>query len=212
MELEYEIQRKITSAALRLSSDGSPSKAVKRQRKMIYQQSLQQLKDIEAKLRTLRLAEMYNSTQAQPQVPPVNNSSPWSKAKKKPRPPNGTESALDEEAGFIQQQQPDLVPSSSEGHDMYLDDLGVNLSPATHHHHHQPIRATPLRRDRSLSPKNVPSLPPPVIRPEQLPMSAPSSPHKMRPNSNATTYQHQHYANGLNHHHHHPIHHPQIRR
>ena len=44
MELEYEIQRKITSAALRLSNDGSPSKAVKRQRKMIYQQSLQQLK------------------------------------------------------------------------------------------------------------------------------------------------------------------------
>lgn len=44
MELEYEIQRKITSAALRLANDGSPSKAVKRQRKMIYQQSLQQLK------------------------------------------------------------------------------------------------------------------------------------------------------------------------
>lgn len=44
MELEYEIQRKITSAALRLATDGSPSKAVKRQRKMIYQQSLQQLK------------------------------------------------------------------------------------------------------------------------------------------------------------------------
>lgn len=48
LELEYEIQRKITSAALRLSSDGSPSKAVKRQRKMIYQQSLQQLKVINA--------------------------------------------------------------------------------------------------------------------------------------------------------------------
>lgn len=46
MELEYEIQRKITSAALKLANDSSPSKAVKRQRKMIYQQSLQQLKVI----------------------------------------------------------------------------------------------------------------------------------------------------------------------
>ena len=44
LELEYEIQRKITSAALRLATDSSLSKAVRRQRKMLYQQSLQQLK------------------------------------------------------------------------------------------------------------------------------------------------------------------------
>jgi len=71
LELEYEIQRKITSAALRLATDSTLSKAVRRQRKMLYQQSLQQLKDIETKLRSLRLAEMYNSTQAQPQVAAV---------------------------------------------------------------------------------------------------------------------------------------------
>ena len=44
LELDYEIQRKITSAALRLATDSSLSKAVRRQRKMLYQQSLQQLK------------------------------------------------------------------------------------------------------------------------------------------------------------------------
>jgi hypothetical protein len=82
-----------------LASDSSPSKAVRRQRKTLYQQSLQQLKDIETKLRTLRMAEAYNSTQAQPQVPVVSNS--WhSKLKKKPRPSN-QDTTLDEEAGFI---------------------------------------------------------------------------------------------------------------
>lgn len=231
LELEYEIQRKITSAALRLSNDGSPSKAVKRQRKMIYQQSLQQLKDIETKLRTLRLAEMYNSTQAQPQVPAVT--SPWSKAKKKPRPP-GDSSTLDEEAGFIHQPQPDVLVGSSDAqihHDLYLDDLAVNLSPSTgsnnHQLHHQNLRsATPLRRDRSLSPASK-SHQTVSAAPSSAARSAPASPHKMRPSSNSATsvasYQHhqQHYANGHHHHphqqpaqfqHHHQHNHPQIRR
>ena len=65
LELEYEIQRKITSAAFRLANDSGASKAVRRQRKLLYQQSLQQLKDIETKLRGLRLAEVYHSSQAQ---------------------------------------------------------------------------------------------------------------------------------------------------
>lgn len=218
MELEYEIQRKITSAALRLANDGSPSKAVKRQRKMIYQQSLQQLKDIETKLRSLRLAEMYNSTQAQPQVP-VTTTSPWSKAKKKPRPNGGSDATLDEEAGFIQ------TETSLDGHDLYLDDHGVNLSPAVtqqhgtnhhnHHHHHQPLTATPMRRDRSLSPTQVPvssSVPCSVLRSEQMPRSAPSSPQKNR-HANSAMYQHQQqYTNGYSNHHHHHPHHPELRR
>lgn len=85
------------------------------------------LQDIETKLRSLRLAEMYNSTQAQPQVPVSStstNTSPWSKVKKKPRPNGGSDGALDEEAGFIQ------TEASLEGHDLYLDDHAVNLSPA----------------------------------------------------------------------------------
>ena len=174
------------------------------------------IKDIEAKLRSLRLAEMYNSTQAQPQVPPIN--SPWSKVKKKPR-PNG-DSNVDEEAGF----NPTEL-TSSDGPDLYLDDPGVNLSPAVtqqqqqlHHqvHQHQPITTTPLRRDRSLSPAatNPPisSVLANVSRSEQMPRSAPASPQKMRPNnpsctsSNTATYQ-THYGNGYGHH---P--HPQIRR
>jgi hypothetical protein len=155
---------------------------------------------------------MYNSTQAQPQVPPV--SSPWSKVKKKPR-PNG-DSNMDEEAGFS-------PTESSDGPDLYLDDPGVNLSPAVIQHHqihqhlhqHQPITTTPLRRDRSLSPgattnPPVSSVLSNVSRSEQMPRSAPASPQKMRPNnpcSSAVTYQ-THYGNGYGHH---PSH-PQIRR
>lgn len=227
LELEYEIQRKITSAALRLSNDSSPSKAVKRQRKMIYQQSLQQLKvllprargktsgglialsalsrqDIEAKLRALRLVEMYNSTQAQPQVPVAN--SPWNKAKKKPRPNGGADPSPDEEAGFVH------AESAIDAGDLYLDDPGVNLSPAgpqqskqqqsqqqsqPHQapvNHHQPITTTPLRRDRSPSPSNDPA----SGRTEAQARSAPASPQKIRP---LNAY-HANYSNGhLNSHH-----------
>jgi hypothetical protein len=169
---------------------------------------------------------MYNSTQAQPQVP-VTTTSPWSKAKKKPRPNGGSDATLDEEAGFIQ------TETSLDGHDLYLDDHGVNLSPAVtqqqhgtnhhnHHHHHQPITATPMRRDRSLSPANVPissAIPSSVLRSEQMPRSAPASPQKNR-HTNSAIYQQQQqqqqqFTNGYSnhHHHHHPHHqHPEIRR
>lgn len=161
---------------------------------------------------------MYNSTQAQPQVP-VTTRSPWSKAKKKPRPNGGSDATLDEEAGFIQ------TETSLDGHDLYLDDHGVNLSPAVtqqhgtnhhnHHHHHQPLTATPMRRDRSLSPTQVPvssSVPCSVLRSEQMPRSAPSSPQKNR-HANSAMYQHQQqYTNGYSNHHHHHPHHPELRR
>ena len=39
LELEYEIQSKITSAALKLASDTTASKSVRKQRKISYQQS-----------------------------------------------------------------------------------------------------------------------------------------------------------------------------
>lgn len=161
---------------------------------------------------------MYNSTQAQPQVP-ATTTSPWSKAKKKARPNGGSDATLDEEAGFIQ------TETSLDGHDLYLDDHGVNLSPAVtqqhgtnqhnHHHHHQPITATPMRRDRSLSPTQVAvssAVPSSVLRSEQMPRSAPASPQKNR-HLNSAMFQHQQqYTNGYtNHHHHHP-HHPELRR
>ena len=54
LELEYEIQSKITSAALKLASDTTASKSVRKQRKISYQQSQKKLKEIEAKLNTLK--------------------------------------------------------------------------------------------------------------------------------------------------------------
>lgn len=149
---------------------------------------------------------MYNSTQAQPQVP---TTSPWNKAKKKPR-PNGSDPTLDEEAGFIQ-------TDADSGHDLYLD--GVNLSPsiAQQQQPYHPITATPVRRDRSLSPTNNPvtnaNTNSSVVRSsEQMPRSAPASPQKNRPSSAAIYQQQQQpqYTNGYNHHHHHQ--HPEIRR
>lgn len=50
LELEYEIQGKITSAALRLANEPSARNGVRKQRKMSYQQSAKKLKDIETKL------------------------------------------------------------------------------------------------------------------------------------------------------------------
>lgn len=54
LELEHEIQSKITSAALKLANDTSASKSVRKQRKINYQQSLRKLKEIETKLNALK--------------------------------------------------------------------------------------------------------------------------------------------------------------
>ena len=54
LELEYEIQSKITSAALKLASDSSASKSVRKQRKSSYQQSQRKLREIETKLNALK--------------------------------------------------------------------------------------------------------------------------------------------------------------
>lgn len=78
LELEYEIQGKITSAALRLANETSARKGVRRQRKMTYQQSAQRLRDLEGKLRAARGKQAATSV-AQP------------KHKKKPRPVSDSE-------------------------------------------------------------------------------------------------------------------------
>ena len=54
LELEYEIQSKITSAALKIANDSHAAKSVRKQRKVSYQQSQRKLKDIEAKLNALK--------------------------------------------------------------------------------------------------------------------------------------------------------------
>ncbi len=50
LELEYEIQNKITAAALKLATDHRPPKSVRKQRKTSYQQSLKRLRELEDKL------------------------------------------------------------------------------------------------------------------------------------------------------------------
>lgn len=78
MELEYEIQGKITSAALRLANETSARKGVRKQRKLSYQQSAQRLKDLEQKLKAARAKQTATA-----------NSMP--KQKKKPRPVSDSE-------------------------------------------------------------------------------------------------------------------------
>lgn len=78
LELEYEIQGKITSAALRLANETSARKGVRKQRKLSYQQSAQRLKDLEQKLKAARAKQTATA-----------NSMP--KQKKKPRPVSDSE-------------------------------------------------------------------------------------------------------------------------
>lgn len=78
LELEYEIQGKITSAALKLANETSARKGVRKQRKMSYQQSAQRLKDLEQKLKAAK------SKQA-------TTASNMPKQKKKPRPVSDNE-------------------------------------------------------------------------------------------------------------------------
>ncbi|KAK8784735.1 hypothetical protein V5799_008898 [Amblyomma americanum] len=54
LELEYELQNKITSAALRLANDMSADRSLRRQRKLCYQQAHEKLKQVEQKLGTLK--------------------------------------------------------------------------------------------------------------------------------------------------------------
>ena len=54
MELQYEIQKQITNAALRLVSDPKALRAVRRQRRSTYDKSFKKLKEIEHSLNTLK--------------------------------------------------------------------------------------------------------------------------------------------------------------
>jgi hypothetical protein len=54
LELEFEIQSKIVSAASKLAKDSTAKKNVRKQRKQAYQQSLAKMKDLEAKLNVVK--------------------------------------------------------------------------------------------------------------------------------------------------------------
>ena len=66
LELEYEIQSKITSAALKIANDSSAAKSVRKQRKVSYQQSQRKLREIEAKLNSLKRKRRKGSPEGRP--------------------------------------------------------------------------------------------------------------------------------------------------
>lgn len=74
LELEHEIQSKITSAALKIASDTSAAKSVRKQRKTSYQQSQKKLREIEAKLESIKLSQPKHKRK-QPRPPGERRSS-----------------------------------------------------------------------------------------------------------------------------------------
>ncbi|XP_050711129.1 uncharacterized protein LOC126995539 isoform X1 [Eriocheir sinensis] len=172
LELEFEIQGKITSAALRLANETSARNGVRKQRKMSYQQSAKKLKELEAKLSAAR------SKQAATAV-----SMP--KQKKKPRPISDSEgmsnyddSANLSSATLTSSSQECAQDSMCEPHRDGLNVEGVSLSPATPSHppvspRSPQLPSTPVRARarRDLSPGNH-SIGSNGIH------SAPTSPHK----------------------------------
>lgn len=65
LELEYEIQSKITSAALKLANDSSAPKSVRKQRKISYQQTMRKFREIENKLNKLKSTGANHHSQIQ---------------------------------------------------------------------------------------------------------------------------------------------------
>ncbi|XP_063608539.1 FERM domain-containing protein 4A-like isoform X4 [Penaeus indicus] len=177
LELEYEIQGKITSAALRLANETSARKGVRKQRKLSYQQSAQRLKDLEQKLKAARAKQTATA-----------NSMP--KQKKKPRPVSDSEGV----GGYDENTNPNntTVSSSQESPRDHLRDShrestiteGVSLSPALSPHPpvsprsplppSTPVRAR-ARRDLSPGGHSISS---------GGVHSAPTSPHK-QPNASS---------------------------
>ncbi|XP_045129674.1 FERM domain-containing protein 4A-like isoform X2 [Portunus trituberculatus] len=127
LELEYEIQGKITSAALRLANETSARKGVRKQRKMSYQQSVQRLKDLETKLKAARSKQAATAAS-------------MPKQKKKPRPVSDSEGVggYDDSANLstvtVTSSQECPQDSICEPHRDVLSGEGVSLSPATPTH------------------------------------------------------------------------------
>ena len=65
LELDYEIQSKITTAALKLANDATLKK-VRKQRKLSYQMSAQKLRDIETRLKAAKAKQLKRQQQKMP--------------------------------------------------------------------------------------------------------------------------------------------------
>ncbi|XP_069165685.1 FERM domain-containing protein 4B isoform X4 [Procambarus clarkii] len=171
LELEYEIQGKITSAALRLATETSTRKGLRKQRKITYQQSAQRLKDLEHKLKAAK------SKQAA-------TASGMPKQKKKPRPVSDSEGVGSYEENTntnnttISSSQDSPRECLRDPHHDHLNVEGVSLSPAPSSHPpvsprspllpSTPVRAR-ARRDLSPGGHSISS---------GAVHSAPTSPHK----------------------------------
>lgn len=137
LELEFEIQSKITSAALKLASDMSASKSVRKQRKISYQQSQRKLKEIEAKLNALK----YFGTKHK---------------RKQPRPEEGGSSDAFH-SGSVVNLSP-LPPSSAK--DDIRRGLSVpDLDAVTSRHSDSPVSLDEDEVDVGVSPRSCPASP-----------------------------------------------------
>ncbi|XP_042230584.1 streptococcal hemagglutinin-like isoform X2 [Homarus americanus] len=171
LELEYEIQGKITSAALRLANETSTRKGFRKQRKMTYQQSAQRLKDLEHKLKAAKSKQAATASS----IP---------KQKKKPRPVSDSEGvgSYDENTNpnntTVTSNQDSPRDSLRDPHRDTLNVEGVSLSPAPSTHppvspRSPMLPSTPVRARarRDLSPGGHPIASAGIH-------SAPTSPHK----------------------------------
>lgn len=75
LELELEIQNKITAAAHKLVNDPRAPKSVRKQRKTSYQQSLKRLQELETKVNNLKHQQQQQKRSKQPRLL-VNKSVP----------------------------------------------------------------------------------------------------------------------------------------
>lgn len=119
LELEYEIQNKITAAALKIATDSRAPKSVRKQRKVSYQQSLRRLRELEAKLNNLKHVQHQQMLQKQ--------------RRKQPRPddnkPRRGMSVPDLDSSIMREETESPISEDGVEVDTTGDQVGGTLSP-----------------------------------------------------------------------------------
>ena len=82
LELDFEIQKRIASAALKLANDMNAKKSVRKQRRQAYQMAKLKLQDLEVKLRCIKDGKSLESNASTATLPAAFGTT----KKKKPRP------------------------------------------------------------------------------------------------------------------------------
>ncbi len=83
LELDYEIQKRIASAALKLANDMNAKKSVRKQRRQAYQMAKLKLQELEEKLKCIKAGKPLESTASTATLPAAFGATT---KKKKPRP------------------------------------------------------------------------------------------------------------------------------